>query len=217
MTAPEKAPLRAIDWPAIRKAYEQGDDPVRIIAAQHGISQSKIDHRRAKEGWLMRRDPARAAKRGSVDWAEVRSEYEMGQYPVLELCERHGFGLSSLYRRKQLQNWDARRATYPKAYGAGGKVNATQRLKALVAKKLAALEVRRVLGEKIDVGDPLKGLHTLASAFEKMLDIEHREKLRDDGDRAGRLIINDASREALARRIEKLASAWESKGDTGRA
>jgi hypothetical protein len=147
----------------------------------------------------------------------VRREYETGQYPVLELCERHGFGLSSLYRRKQLEKWEARRASYPRAYGAGGAVNAPQRLKALVAKKLATLEARLELGEKIDVGDPLKGLHTLASAYEKILAIEHREKLRDDGDRAGRLIINDASREALARRIETLASAWESKGDPGGA
>ena len=93
-------------------------------------------------------------------------------------------------------------------------MNATQRLKALVAGKLAALEGRLGPGEKIDVGDPLKGLHTLASAYEKMLAIEVREKLRDDGDR---LIINDASREALARRLDVLASAWKNAGDTGGA
>jgi hypothetical protein len=225
MTAPEKKPLRVIDWVAIRKAYEEGDEPLRIIAAQHDISQGMINYRLAKEGWPMRRDRQRAPaepeadpqQEDDADWAEVRREYEEGKYSVKEVCVRQGISQSRLYQRRNLENWKARCPGHPKAYGAGRTVNAPQRLKALVARKLAALEARPEFDEKIDVGDPLKGLHTLASAYEKMLGIEAREKLRDDGDRTGRLVIDDASREALAQRLEALADSWENAGSSHRA
>ena len=221
MTAPEKKPLRVIDWAAIRKAYEEGDEPIRMIAAQHGISQGMIHYRVAKEGWPMRRDPQRtpeeteahSQQEDHTDWAEVRREYEEGKYSVGVVCIRHGFGPSRLYRRKNLEDWKGRRPSYPKAYGPLGAVNAPQRLKALVARKIAALEARPEFDEKIDLGDPLKGLHTLASAYEKTLAIEHREKFHSDGDR---LIIDDASRLALALRLEALADAWEAAGGIGR-
>ena len=93
--------------------------------------------------------------------------------------------------------------------GAGGKVNAAVRLKVLLVKKLEALEQRVQLDEKVDPADPLKGMLTLARALEKVVDIEAKEKRRDDGASAGRLIINDATREALARRLEALADSWE--------
>ena len=62
---------------------------------------------------------------------------------------------------------------------------------------------------KIDPADPLKGMLTLASALEKVVDIEAKEKRRDDEAAAGHLIINDATLEALARRLEALADRWE--------
>ena len=207
---------RVIDWAAVRLAYEASGDPLNIIAGRHGISESTIDRRRAKEGWPKRRDTRRIGRRrdpnpqsDGVDWAEVRREYDGGEYSVWEICVRHGFGKSSLYRRKNLENWKARCPGHPKAYGAGRMVNATQRLKALVEGKLAALEGRLGPGEKIDVGDPLKGLNTLANAYEKLL--EAREKSDDDSDR---LRINDASRNALAERIEALVDSWERKGNS---
>ncbi len=96
----------------------------------------------------------------------------------------------------------------------GVSVSATARLRALVAQALAALEARCELSEKIDTDDTLRGLHTLASLTVKILDIEHREKLREDGDRSTAfLIIDDASREALARRLDDLARAWKHKRD----
>jgi hypothetical protein len=83
-----------------------------------------------------------------------------------------------------------------------------------VAQALAELEARRDLGEKIDTDDALRGLHTLASLTVKILDIENREKSRDDGDRSTDfLIIDDASREALAQRLDDLARAWKHKRD----
>jgi hypothetical protein len=210
---------KIIDWAAIRKAYEAGDGPIRLIAARHDISQGMIHYRVAKEGWPMRRDPqrtpaeteAQAQQEDPTDWAEVRREYEEGKYSVEIVCIRHCIGASRLYRRKNLEDWKGRRPSYPKSYGPLGAVNAPQRLRALVVRKLAALEARPEFDEKIDLGDPMKGLHTLASAYEKTFAIEHREKLRDGGDR---LIIDDASREALAQRIDDLARAWKHKRDS---
>jgi hypothetical protein len=51
MTAPDRPPLRAVDWAAVQLAYETSDEPVLIIADFHGISSSAIDHRMRSDGW----------------------------------------------------------------------------------------------------------------------------------------------------------------------
>jgi hypothetical protein len=222
MTAPDTNPLRASDWVAIRRAYETGIDPLSTIAFQHSVNERTIQRRRKKENWFTRHDRARAARapgagpqEGGVDWLDVRREYESGEHSLWEICKRHGCGRTSLHQRRQEENWEQRRPAFPKAFGAGGKVNAAVRLKALLVKKLEALEQRLQSDEKIDPAAPLKGVLVLAGAVERILDNEANEKLRDDGASAGRLIINDATREALAQRLEALAERWESARDSG--
>jgi hypothetical protein len=213
---------RTIDWAAIRAAYEAGIDPLPSIAFQHGVNERTIQRRRQKEGWCTRRDRARAARapgaapqEGSVDWLDVRREYESGEHSLWEICKHHGCGRTSLHQRRQEENWEQRRPAFPKTFGAGGKVNAAVRLKALLVKKLEAIEQHLQLDEKIDPADPLKGILTLARALDKTLDIEAKEKRRDDGASAGRLIINDATRLALARRLQALADSWKAARDSG--
>jgi hypothetical protein len=208
MTAPDKKPPRAADWVAVRRAYEAGIDPLPAIAFQHGVNERTIQRRRKKEGWFTRRDMACAAmapgaspQEDGVDWLEVRRDYESGERSIGEICELHGCSKYGLQQRRQEENWVPRRPAYPKAFGAGGKVNAAVRLKVLLVKKLEALEQRLQLDET--------GMLTLARALEKAVDIEAKEKRHDDGGGDGRLIINDASREALARRLDALAESWK--------
>ena len=210
---------RTIDWLAIRAAYESGVEPLRRIARLHGVSESMIARRRAKEAWPRRRDTGRNAPHpeaaritDQVDWLAVRHEYEAGEFSVLEIARRHGCSKSRIQQQRELEHWQERRPAYPGAYGAGGIVAAPQRLKAGLTKKLATLSIRLGLAEKIDLGDPLKGFNTLADACEKLLDA--REKSGDD---SNRLHINDATRDALAERIEALADSWERKRDNGEA
>jgi hypothetical protein len=215
MTAPDKRPTQAADWVAVRRAYEAGIDPLHAIVFQHGVSESTIQRRRTKEGWFPRRDRAARApgdfpQDDGVDWLEVRRDYESGERPLGEIYKLHGCSKYRLNQRRQEENWVPRRPAYPKAFAAGGKVNAAVRLKVLLVKKLEALEQRVQLDEKVDPADPLKGMLTLARALEKVVDIEAKEKRRDDDEAsAGRLIINDATREALARRLEVLAADWK--------
>ena len=213
MTSPEAKPVRAIDWPAIRLDYDKMDLPLHTIAARHGITENILHHRRRVEVWKTRRSRTPGSKMPwrwtATDWAAVRLDYEKGEYSVTEVSTRHGISESHLYRRKGIEHWEPRRAAYPKAFGPGGiTANATSRLEALVMNKIAALEAHLGPDEKIDPADPLKGLLTLASAFQKMSDIQTKEKLRDDGKRAGSPAIDDASRDALARRLEALADSW---------
>jgi hypothetical protein len=210
-------PPKTIDWLAIRAAYETSDETVGIIAGLHGVSKSMIDRRRVKEAWPKRRDTGHIAtrptpKRFQVDWPAVRHDYEAGEYSLVELARRHGCSKSRIQQQRVLEDWQGRRPAYPKAYGAGGTINASHRLKAGLAPKLARLATRLSFAEKIDLSDPLKGLNTLANTIEKLL--EAGEKSGDDGDR---LIINDASRNALAQRLEALADSWERKRDSGGA
>lgn len=219
MTAPEMPALAALDWAAIRKAYEDGDDPLPVIAVQYGTSISAMARRRRKENWPTRRNRAPRIARGlaafpprrSVNWPGVRLEYESGEFTVRDICERHGISPDSFYSVAHREGWRARR---PKTFGAGGQVKTTERLRGLVTSTLAGLEARRALGEKIDTDDALRGLHQLASLTVRILDIEHREKRRDDAERTGRLVINDASRMALAPRLDDLARAWKHERDS---
>ena len=212
----ESNSTKTIDWAAIRLAYETGDELVRNIALLHGVTASMIDHRRAKEAWPRRTDTGRIAPRppkvDNVDWLAARQDYEAGVYSLVEVARRHGCSKHRLQQKKNEGQWIARRPAYPSAYGAGGIVAEPQRLKAGLTKKLAILGARLGLAEKIDPGDPLKGLDTLANAIEKLL--EAKERMDDDGDR---LSINDASRNALAERLEALADSWERKRDSARA
>ena len=200
---------KTIDWLAIRAAYETGAETVGIIAGLHGITASMIDRRRVKEAWPKRSDTGRIAPRppkvDQVDWLAVRHDYETGEYSLSEVVRRHGCSRSRLQQQKELEHWQARRPAYPKAYGAGGM--APQRFKAGLAQKLAILSAQLGLAEKIDVGEPLKALNTLAAACEKLLEAA-KEKSGDD---SNRLHINDATRDALAERIEALADSWERK------
>jgi hypothetical protein len=222
MTAPDKKPPRAADWVAVRRAYEAGIDPLFAIAFQHGVNERTLQYRKKKEGWLSRggraavgRAPGARRPRGDgVDWLEVRRDYEGGERSIGEICECHGCSKYGLQQRRRGENWEPRRPAYPKAFGAGGKVSAAVRLKGLLVKKLDALEQRGQLDERIDPADPLKGMLTLARALEKVVDIEAKEKRRNDEAAASRLVINDATREALARRLEALADRWEA--DKGR-
>jgi hypothetical protein len=205
-----------IDWAAIRLAYEAGEEVVRNIASSHGVTVSMINHRLEKEAWPRRTDTGRIAPRppkvDHVDWLAAQRDYEAGEYSLAEVAKRNGCSKFRLQEKKNEGKWIARRPAYPSAYGAGGIVAEPQRLKAGLSKKLGALAARLGLAEKIDPGDPLKGLDTLASAVEKLLDA--REGSGDDSDR---LRINDATRDALAERLEALARSWQRRRDAAGA
>jgi hypothetical protein len=199
-------PVRTADWAAIRRDYEICRDSLCKVAERCGVPESTIYDRRKREGWQ---------RQGSgVDWKQVRAEYGNGEFPVADICERHGISQYSIYRHKRGEGWKPRCAAYPKTQGAGGAVNAGERLKALVERELAKL-ARRGIGEKLDAGDPLRALHTLASAMQKSLDVERKKKATDDAGKSGRLVIDDASRLALAQRLETLIRHWENDGDPG--
>lgn len=222
MTSTGKKRGRIADWAAIRRDYGSSPDPLWKVAKRHGVTRSKIERRRRSEGWQSRRDMARLKRAAAglpgahrLDWGKIRGEYENGEFSIWDICERHGIAQTSFYRRKRREGWEARRAAFPRAYGAGGTANAAARLKALVARELAGIEARLGLGEKLDAGDPLRALHTLASAVQKILDIERKEKAGDDARSGQRLTIDDASRMALARRLETLSRHWETAGHPG--
>jgi hypothetical protein len=100
MTAPDKKPPRAVDWLAVRRAYEAGSVPLPVIAFQHGVHERSIRRRREKEGWPSRRDMARAA-RTSEDWREVQRDYASGDHSIYEICERWGCSKYALHQRRQ--------------------------------------------------------------------------------------------------------------------
>jgi transposase-like protein len=54
MTEPEPTAPKALDWAAIRVAYETSDLTVRAIAEEHGIAPTQIYTRVRVEGWPMR-------------------------------------------------------------------------------------------------------------------------------------------------------------------
>ncbi len=210
MKTSDKKPPRAADWAAVRRAYEQGRDPLPAMALRHGVNIRTLQHRRKTEGWLrLRHRPAR------VDWLAVRGDYEGGERSLSEICKLHGCSTYGLHQRRLAENWKPRRPAYPRAFAAGGQVNGAVQIKAALYKKLEALAQRLKLDGNVDPAFPLQGMLTLATALEKVVAIEAKEKRRDADDSAGRLIINDATREALALRLEALAARWKAERDSG--
>jgi hypothetical protein len=142
MTALEKALAAAVDWPEIRRAYEDSDITLHAIAARHCIDVRTIQRCRLKENWLMRNDKRRAArsaalassKADGVDWFQVRLDYEAGELSIPEICQHHGCSKTSLQNRKRLESWVPRRPSFPKAFAAGGAINPSVRLKAMFMK-----------------------------------------------------------------------------------
>lgn len=55
----------ARDWVSIRRAYEQGDDTIKLICERFGVSKGGLEHRRKGERWLSRR-ASRASRRGAT-------------------------------------------------------------------------------------------------------------------------------------------------------
>ena len=219
MTAPDCTPPGGPDWAAIRLAYDTTETPLRILSGELGFSLSTFHHKRRREGWTTRRERALLAPRAelpkprpAVDWARVRLDYEKGEISVTEICARHRIGSHRLQKRKRDDGWEPRRAAYPQAFGAGGTINTARQLKHLLAHKLAALAKHLPPDEKIDPADPLKGLLTLASAYQKLVDSEAKEELRDAGERSRHPAITDAARLALAGKLEALADSWLAAG-----
>lgn len=216
-----KKPLRVIDWAAIRKAYEAGDVPVRVIAGQHGTSSNAIDHRMRRGGWRKRRDRARLAKgleslprNRPVDWDVVRGEYENGGFSIKEICARHRIAVNNLYSHRNAGGWTPRREAFPKAFGAGGTIDTVGSLRSLVDSAVAKLVADGKLTERINLDDPLRGLHTLATVLHRIGGLKSEEERRDERERNERLIIDDASREILAQRLDDLARAWKHERDS---
>ena len=54
----------AADWVAIRRAYEQSDETIKLICERFGVTKSALEHRWKKQRWISRR--AKMASRRSA-------------------------------------------------------------------------------------------------------------------------------------------------------
>ena len=64
--AGEPPPARAVDWPAVRQAYEDGEEPVRTILDRFKLTRSQFGYRRRKEGWPLRRPRRKRRDPGEI-------------------------------------------------------------------------------------------------------------------------------------------------------
>ena len=129
----------------------------------------------------------------NMDQAKLRRQLEAGA-GVRELAKRHGVSRAEIRRHTG--------AAPPAAAGTA------PRLKRLLSRQIAALEEK-------PADDALLALHRLACISQKTIDIEKKETARNDAGKPRTSPIDDASRDALARRIEALAEQWEAAADPG--
>lgn len=73
-------PRKNVDWPALRKLFEQTDMSVASIARLHGVSRPAIDKRAEKEGWTVSpaREELKARAVGGSNISEKPSEPTSG-------------------------------------------------------------------------------------------------------------------------------------------
>ncbi len=72
------------DWAAIRRAYEEGDEPVASICARHGVGSTVLYERIAAEGWRRRRPDLSLANRRAGGFKRSRAVVIDRLYKLLE-------------------------------------------------------------------------------------------------------------------------------------
>lgn len=73
------------DWPAIRRAYEEGDEPVDSICARWDVPQRTLYNRITSEGWTLRKPAVSLGRRSEKGFASTRAVVIDRLYKVLEM------------------------------------------------------------------------------------------------------------------------------------
>ena len=152
---------------------------------------------------------------GDPVWAHVRLRYEQDQEAVEVIAEEvglHRMGLSLLAKKL---GWRLRGKprVVPRKSSKGETTAATiKRVKDVLQQRLSELEDQiRALGLEVDAitnERQMRSTNLLVRTLEKVMDLERKERLRKRNEVQAHKYFDDAQRQQLADKLDRLRSAW---------
>jgi hypothetical protein len=141
----------------------------------------------------------------AADWAAARARYEQGGEPVAAIAAGLGITTPSLTALARREGWKLRSAAKPRAPATR---ETLARLKNLLQQRLADLERQLgTLGEEASAATSerdIRAANTLVRTLEKVLELERKDRTQRARQRKQHRRLDDAEREALARKLEGL-------------
>lgn len=150
----------AVDWAAVRAAYEAGGESLAALRRRFGISDWHLRDRRQRENWpvrpadprllarlrqeqaAQRRAAEEAAARWRIDWPDIRAAFEAGGEAIYDICRRFGVSVEEFRRRRDREGW-LRQGPRPSGWRPAPGVDEIQaRLRRILARQAAELEAR---------------------------------------------------------------------------
>ena len=154
----------------------------------------------------------------AVDWAAARARYEQGSETVAEIAAGLGISKQSLTARARREGWRLRSPAKPRAPATRETI---ARLKNLLQQRLADLERQLgTLGEEASAATSerdIRAANTLVRTLEKVLELERKDRTQRARQRKQHRRLDDAEREALARKLEGLHRELHPEADLAEA
>jgi hypothetical protein len=163
-----------------------------------------------------------SAPAGQPDWVAIRARYEAGVEKVADIAADCGLSRFTLALRAQKSGWKLR-SSGKRIGNSSAKPETTKqilrRLKDVLQKGLHELDAHvaepgaegKTNGPERDI----RAANTLVRTLEKVLELEHRDRKQHRKRNAGAEALDDAGREALARRIAQLCAERPGQGSGG--
>jgi hypothetical protein len=154
----------------------------------------------------------------AVEWAAARARYEQGNETVAEIAAGLGITKQSLTARARREGW---RLRSPAKQRAPATRETIARLKILLQQRLADLERQLgTLGEEASAATSerdIRAANTLVRTLEKVLELERKDRTQRARQRKQHRRLDDAEREALARKLEGLHRELHPEADLAQA
>jgi hypothetical protein len=150
---------------------------------------------------------------GDPVWVAVRARYEQEQETVAAIAYDVGMKPMQLSLYAKAKGWVLRGKVKP------GKAQSTaatiKRLKEILQSRVTQLEDQlKDIGEEVTALSnerDIRATNTLVRTLEKVLDLERKDRLRKRKQAREFKYFDDAQRQQLADKIEKLERAWDGK------
>jgi hypothetical protein len=153
---------------------------------------------------------------GDPVWGPIRLRYEQDQETVAQIAQEVGLSAIGLARLAKAWGWVLRGRIKPvptdKARSKESTSSTIKRLKEVLQQRLSALEAGiKELGKDVNALETerqIRATNTLVRTMEKVIEIERKENVRKRKRLRDFKYFDDAQRQQLADKIERLQRQW---------
>jgi hypothetical protein len=139
------------------------------------------------------------------DLALLQQEYETSKEPLRLLGQRLGVTSQSLSSLAKRYGWKLRKERFAAKLVKGARAkNSIERLKSVLSAKIARLDAEMADDGKPDNEKHARTANLLVRTLEKVIELERKDRAERARARKQRTVVDDATRERLARKLEAI-------------